>query len=206
MREFEIIQENSTQRFVGFDQLQEQAILSIYSPKSNPNSSEKFRNRRIIWLTTLNFVDVVSLLKLKDETTNSDVIVTNIPNLSLLGLTVSSFPGSSIFLRLDEFTSAILASESASSVVEDMINQISTLDEFFNYSSLTKSQMDLLILISEGHTNIEISRLMFLTEKGVESAIKRLAVRLGCGGAFHKHQNLRILLGRRYAELLGVLS
>lgn len=65
--------------------------------------------------------------------------------------------------------------------------------------------MRLLLLIARGSTNSEIARELVLTEKGVESAIKRLAIKLDCARTGEKPQNLRILLGRRYAQLLGVL-
>ena len=84
-------------------------------------------------------------------------------------------------------------------------HQIRAIDEFFDVHSLSTTQVKLLILIATGNTNAEIAREMVLTEKGVESAIKRLAIKLDCTREGEKPQNLRILLGRRYAQLLGVL-
>lgn len=206
MREIGFETAGAFMRFFGFDPLQESAIAAQHVNLHLINKMFSQASVDYYHMTTANFRKVIaSILNVKNKESIS-VVVTDIPNLSLLGLSSDSFSENTLFLTLDQFTDALVGDSSNSSLVEDAIRETSRKESFFNDSSLTKSQLDLLIHISNGHTNVEISRLMFLTEKGVESAIKRLSLKLGCNGAYQKQQNLRILLGRRYAELLGVLS
>jgi DNA-binding CsgD family transcriptional regulator len=206
MREIGFETSSALMRFFGFDPLQESAIAAQHLNLHLINKLFTQASVDYYQMTTANFRKVIaSILSVKNKESVS-VIVTDIPNLSLLGLSPESFSENTLFLTLEQFTDALVGDSANSSLVEEAIRERSRRESFFNDSSLTQSQLDLLIHISNGHTNVEISRLMFLTEKGVESAIKRLSMKLGCDGAYQKQQNLRILLGRRYAELLGVLS
>jgi DNA-binding NarL/FixJ family response regulator len=119
--------------------------------------------------------------------------------LALLGLSQRNFPHKTAFLTLDDLLVVM------KSGAPHGFHQIRTGDEFFEVKPFSSTQVKLLLLISTGNTNAEIAREMVLTEKGVESAIKRLAIKLDCTREGEKPQNLRILLGRRYAQLLGVL-
>ncbi|CAN2181764.1 Transcription regulator LuxR, C-terminal [Candidatus Nanopelagicaceae bacterium] len=206
MREIGFETASALLRFFGFDPLQESAIVAQHMNLQLINKLFSQASVDYYQMTTANFRKVIASVKSAKNKENISVVVTDIPNLSLLGLSVEDFSENTLFLTLEQFTDALVGNSANASLVEEAIRETSRKESFFNDSSLTKSQLDLLIHISNGHTNVEISRLMFLTEKGVESAIKRLALKLGCNGAYQKQQNLRILLGRRYAELLGVLS
>lgn len=206
MREIGFETPGALMRFFGFDPLQESAIVAQHMNLHLINKLFAQACVDYYQMTTSNFRRVIASILSAKNKENISVVVTDIPNLSLLGLSAESFSENTLFLTVEQFTDALVGNSPNASLVEEAIREASRRDSFFNDSSLTRSQLELLIHISNGHTNVEISRLMFLTEKGVESAIKRLSMKLGCDGAYQKQQNLRILLGRRYAELLGVLS
>lgn len=206
MREIGFETAGALMRFFGFDPLQESAIVAQHMNLHLINKLFAQACVDYYQMTTSNFRRVIASILSAKNKENISVVVTDIPNLSLLGLSAESFSENTLFLTVEQFTDALVGNSPNASLVEEAIREASRRDSFFNDSSLTRSQLELLIHISNGHTNVEISRLMFLTEKGVESAIKRLSMKLGCDGAYQKQQNLRILLGRRYAELLGVLS
>ncbi len=155
----------------------------------------------IYLLNPSNFEELTKLIRSQasQNPVAQHIVVTEVPTLALLGLSQKNFPQKTVFLTLDEFF------EIMKSGAEIGFHQIRAIDEFFDVHSLSTTQVKLLILIATGNTNAEIAREMVLTEKGVESAIKRLAIKLDCTREGEKPQNLRILLGRRYAQLLGVL-
>jgi two-component system nitrate/nitrite response regulator NarL len=69
------------------------------------------------------------------------------------------------------------------------------------FLDLSKSQFEMLRLIAQGHSNIEISKLRFTTIKSTENSISRLAKKLGIANSTNASQ--RVLLSRKYAELTG---
>jgi DNA-binding CsgD family transcriptional regulator len=185
---------------MGFDPLQ--SIALEHSFRGLPSEAFSFYR-----LTPRNFESIVAQLN-QDYEAKPEVkqlLVTAVPTLTFLGLTPESFPAQTLFITYEEFVEHFITS-----VNGVKINALATLpteqvEKFFHSGGLSKSQVSLLLLIALGHTNIEIAKRMTLTEKGVESAIKRLAIKLDCSREGSRPHNLRILLGRRYAQLLGVL-
>jgi len=172
--------------------------------EANSTLKESFEvtPRKFIYLLTpSNFEELAKVMR--SQTSQNPIaqhlVVTSVPSLALLGLTQKNFPQKTIFLTLNEL---FLIMKSG---VPNGFHQIRPVHEFFEVKPLSSTQVKLLLLIATGNTNAEIAREMVLTEKGVESAIKRLAIKLDCTREGEKPQNLRILLGRRYAQLLGVL-
>ena len=155
----------------------------------------------IYLLTPANFEELTKLIRSQasQNPIAHHIVVTSIPSLALLGLSQRNFPHKTVFLTLDDLFVMM------KSGAPHGFHQIRAVDEFFEVRPLSSTQVNLLLLIATGNTNAEIAREMVLTEKGVESAIKRLAIKLDCTREGEKPQNLRILLGRRYAQLLGVL-
>jgi DNA-binding CsgD family transcriptional regulator len=184
----------------GFDPLHSIALKRSLSGSS---AEELYFYR----LTPRNFESIVTQLN-KDYESRPDItqlLVTAVPTLTFLGLRPDSFPAQTLFITDEEFVEHLTTETGAA--------QFSTLasipgdraEKFFHSGGLSESQVALLLLIALGHTNVEIAKRMALTEKGVESAIKRLAIKLDCTREGSRPHNLRILLGRRYAQLLGVL-
>ncbi len=184
----------------GFDPLQSIALERLLSGSS---AEELYFYR----LTPRNFESIVAQLN-EDFASRPGVtqhLVTAVPTLTFLGLRSDSFPAQTLFITDEEFVEHLTSETGAA--------QFSTLtslpgdrtEKFFHSGGLSESQVALLLLIALGHTNVEIAKRMALTEKGVESAIKRLAIKLDCTREGSRPHNLRILLGRRYAQLLGVL-
>jgi DNA-binding NarL/FixJ family response regulator len=155
----------------------------------------------IYLLTPANFGELTKLIRSQasQNPIAQHIVVTEVPTLALLGLSKRNFPQKTLFLRLDDLLEIMKSSAKIG------FHQLREIDDFFDLHPLSKTQVKLLVLIATGNTNAEIAREMVLTEKGVESAIKRLAIKLDCTREGEKPQNLRILLGRRYAQLLGVL-
>jgi len=155
----------------------------------------------IYLLMPANFEELTKLIRSQasQNPLAQHIVVTSVPSLALLGLSQKNFPQKTVFLTLDDLFAMMKSGAPRG------FHQIRTVDDFFAVKPLSSTQVNLLLLIATGNTNAEIAREMVLTEKGVESAIKRLAIKLDCAREGEKPQNLRILLGRRYAQLLGVL-
>lgn len=184
----------------GFDPLQS---FALERSLSGPRSEEFYFYR----LTPRNFESIVAQLNKDYESRPgiAQLLVTAVPTLTFLGLRPDSFPAQTLFITYEEFVEYFFTDTSA----EESRNLASLpgdrTEMFFHSGGLSESQVALLLLIALGHTNVEIAKRMALTEKGVESAIKRLAIKLDCTREGSRPHNLRILLGRRYAQLLGVL-
>ena len=215
---------NSSERFTlnayGFDSIQQIGIkeslrgngisaeISFLYQESMKRPHENFPevDANIYLLTPRNFATVVRHIKAQPrlESESTLFIVTDVPSLSLLGIEQKSLPSKTIYLSLAEFGD-LLRGSGEQLFRSGETKQARPIERFFETAKLSRSQVRLLLLIAHGDTNAEIAREMVLTEKGVESAIKRLAIKLERVRTGEKPQNLRILLGRRYAQLLGVL-
>jgi DNA-binding NarL/FixJ family response regulator len=70
-----------------------------------------------------------------------------------------------------------------------------------NFLDLTNTQFEIMRLIAQGNSNIEISKIRVTTVKSTENAIARLAKKIGIPNSTSASQ--RVLIARRYAELTG---
>ena len=70
-----------------------------------------------------------------------------------------------------------------------------------NFLDLTNTQFEIMRLIAQGNSNIEISKIRVTTVKSTENAIARLAKKMGIPNSTSASQ--RVLIARRYAELTG---
>jgi DNA-binding CsgD family transcriptional regulator len=157
-------------------------------------------------LTPQNFSLLIPRMKRERAANPSKIhiLVSDVPSLSFLGLTKENFPPETIFFTLSDLHT-VITSAIPGEAGEIKFSQRRAVDSFFGRGGLTSDQVTLLLLIAQGNTNTEIAKVMDLSEKGVVPAIKRLALKLDCVRLSPEQQNLRILIGRRYAQLLGVL-
>jgi DNA-binding NarL/FixJ family response regulator len=70
-----------------------------------------------------------------------------------------------------------------------------------HFLDLTNTQFEIMRLIAQGNSNIEISKIRVTTVKSTENAIARLAKKMGIPNSTGASQ--RVLIARRYAELTG---
>jgi DNA-binding NarL/FixJ family response regulator len=70
-----------------------------------------------------------------------------------------------------------------------------------HFLDLTDSQFEIMRLIAQGNSNIEISKIRVTTVKSTENAIARLAKKMGIPNSTSASQ--RVLIARRYSELTG---
>lgn len=130
------------------------------------------------------------------------VFLTSLADPRLVDSRIPELPEGSIYLRknsvknLSEVVEALKMSISGDSkAIKERDDQ-----EFLD---LTKAQFEIIRLISEGHSNLEISKIRVTTVKSTENAIARLAKKLGITNSTNASQ--RVLLARKYTELIGKL-
>jgi DNA-binding NarL/FixJ family response regulator len=70
-----------------------------------------------------------------------------------------------------------------------------------HFLDLTNTQFEIMRLIAQGNSNIEISKIRVTTVKSTENAIARLAKKMGIPNSTSASQ--RVLIARRYSELTG---
>jgi len=68
-------------------------------------------------------------------------------------------------------------------------------------AALTDSQLETLRFVSAGHSNAEIARMRFVTEKSVEATVTRVAKSLGVRPDASRNQ--RVTMARAYFRMLG---
>ena len=202
-----------------FDKLQSRGIsgiinfpsISLYfdSLDSNdqPQDSENNGLRVDIYLLTARNYEEIILLIESDHRLFPEaqqLLVINVQSLGFLGLTPKKFPVKLFFVFLNNFVELVSKHETLASLLS-IFDTPQDAGEFFNQTMMTKTQVRLLILVTKGSTNSEIAKKMVLSEKGIESAIKRLALKLDCYRMSRSEQNLRVLLVRRYNQILGMI-
>lgn len=195
----------SALRATGFDPIQHFLLAQSFAQESASHLTSP--GLSLYRLTPHNFEAIVAQMNEDHSATFAEhqLLVTSVPTLTLLGLHVESFPEETIFLTYEEFVDHFILGSAVSTISDLKALLGDRAEKFFHSHGLSHGQVSLLLLIALGHTNLEIAKRMTLTEKGVESAIKRLAIKLDCTREGSRPHNLRILLGRRYAQLLGVL-
>jgi len=202
-----------------FDKLQAQGIaamlnfpstsLNFYSLDLNAQTQITENNSArvdIYLLTARNYEELILQIE-ADHYLFPDaqqILVINVQSLGFLGLIPKKFPDQIYYVFLNKFVELISKFETPTSLL-GIFGIPQDTDEFFNQTMMTKTQIRLLILVTKGSTNSEIAKKMVLSEKGIESAIKRLALKLDCYRMSRSEQNLRILLVRRYNQILGMI-
>lgn len=140
------------------------------------------------------------------------VIITDCPDLRLLGVDQKSFPiGAQVILKksVANFTSicsaieysitAVLEREEMKWAIENTSIPKKARESIVK--ELTDSQVEILRLVVEGCSNAEIGRIRFVSEKAVEQMVARIAQQLSI--SYDRKMNLRARLVSEYYKSIG---
>ena len=195
--------------FWGFDALQRIALSTTFETASFHKLDEydyingmavESGQAYVFLLTSENFQRVKPILKAMQKTGVHVVLVSNVSSLSYFWLKASKTPAWISLVRDDQ------------DVVKNLIEATSTqgpIDRFTSSDLLWKTaftERQLMILkgLIHGDTNKKIAESVFQSEKTVEVEIKNICAILEISQK-KTEQNIRVLIGQRYAQLVGVL-
>ena len=128
------------------------------------------------------------------------VFLTSLADPRLVDSRLPELPEGSIYLRKNSVKDLSEVTEALELAISGDLKSIKskTADDFLD---LTKAQFEIIRLIAQGHSNLEISNIRVTTVKSTENAISRLAKKLGINNSTTASQ--RVLLARKYTELIG---
>jgi DNA-binding NarL/FixJ family response regulator len=128
------------------------------------------------------------------------VFLTSLADPRLVDSRLPELPAGSIYLRKNSVKNLSEVTEALELAISGDLKSIKskTADDFLD---LTKAQFEIIRLIAQGHSNLEISKIRVTTVKSTENAISRLAKKLGINNSTTASQ--RVLLARKYTELIG---
>lgn len=133
------------------------------------------------------------------------VFLTSLADPRLVDSAIPDLPEGSIYLKkdavghLNELTLCLAVScgQAPRTELEKLEHINST------FLDLSREQFEIIRLISAGHSNKEIAKIKSVTLKSAETAISRLAKKLEITESSTRNQ--RVLIARRYLELIGKL-
>jgi len=128
------------------------------------------------------------------------VFLTSLADPRLVDSRLPELPEGSIYLRKNSVKNLTEVIEALDLSISGDLRAIKskTDDDFLD---LSKAQFEIIRLIAQGHSNLEISKIRVTTVKSTENAISRLAKKLGITNSTTASQ--RVLLARKYSELTG---
>jgi DNA-binding NarL/FixJ family response regulator len=128
------------------------------------------------------------------------VFLTSLADPRLVDSRLPELPEGSIYLRKNSVKNLSEVIEALNLAISGDLKAIKskTDDDFLD---LSKAQFEIIRLIAQGHSNLEISKIRVTTVKSTENAISRLAKKLGITNSTNASQ--RVLLARKYTELTG---
>jgi DNA-binding NarL/FixJ family response regulator len=128
------------------------------------------------------------------------VFLTSLADPRLVDSRLPELPEGSIYLRKNSVKNLSEIIEALELAISGDLKSIKskTTDNFLD---LTKAQFEIIRLIAQGHSNLEISKIRVTTVKSTENTISRLAKKLGINNSTTASQ--RVLLARKYTELIG---
>lgn len=128
------------------------------------------------------------------------VFLTSLADPRLVGSKIPELPEGSIYLMksaVKDIEEIMLSLKS----VRSGNTEISKPKVDQHFLDLTNTQFEIMRLIAQGNSNIEISKIRVTTVKSTENAIARLAKKMGIPNSTSASQ--RVLIARRYSELTG---
>lgn len=128
------------------------------------------------------------------------VFLTSLADPRLVGSKIPELPEGSIYLMksaVKDIEEIVLSLKS----VRSGNTEISKPKVDQHFLDLTNTQFEIMRLIAQGNSNIEISKIRVTTVKSTENAIARLAKKMGIPNSTSASQ--RVLIARRYSELTG---
>jgi DNA-binding NarL/FixJ family response regulator len=128
------------------------------------------------------------------------VFLTSLADPRLVDSRLPDLPEGSIYLRKNSVKNLSEVTEALELAINGDLKSMKSkaADDFLD---LTKAQFEIIRLIAQGHSNLEISKIRVTTVKSTENAISRLAKKLGINNSTTASQ--RVLLARKYTELIG---
>lgn len=144
-------------------------------------------------------LDIARLLR-RNNSKIGIVFLTSLEDPRLLRGKKTVLPERSVYLVKHDINSPdliIAAIDKSLEPIKDATQQLSS-----KASTLSDNYIDLMSLISEGYSNAEIAKKIFITEKSVEVAISRLAKKLNLSN--ENGANQRIKIAKVYFRLKGM--
>jgi DNA-binding NarL/FixJ family response regulator len=128
------------------------------------------------------------------------VFLTSLADPRLVDSRLPELPEGSIYLRKNSVKDLGEVIEALELAISKDLKTIRAKSED-DFLDLSKAQFEIIRLIAQGHSNLEISKIRVTTVKSTENAISRLAKKLGISNSTTASQ--RVLLARKYTELTG---
>jgi len=128
------------------------------------------------------------------------VFLTSLADPRLVDSRLPELPEGSIYLRKNSVKDLGEVIEALELAISKDLKTIRAKSED-DFLDLSKAQFEIIRLIAQGHSNLEISKIRVTTVKSTENAISRLAKKLGITNSTTASQ--RVLLARKYTELTG---
>jgi DNA-binding NarL/FixJ family response regulator len=128
------------------------------------------------------------------------VFLTSLADPRLVDSRLPELPEGSIYLRKNSVKNLSEVTDALELAISGDLKSLKSkpADDFLD---LTKAQFEIIRLIAQGHSNLEIAKIRVTTVKSTENAISRLAKKLGITNSTTASQ--RVLLARKYTELTG---
>jgi len=199
----------STITFWGFDALQQIALRATFEAAEFQKLDQYDYIKgvavspgviNIFILNSENFQRVKPILKALKTEPNHVIIVSNVSSLSYFWFKSTNTPEWISLVRDDHDVVKNLIELSAAT---KPISKYSNPDLLWK-TSFTDRQLLILKGLIHGDTNRKIADSIFQSEKTVEAEIKNICSILDISQK-KTEQNIRVLIGQRYAQLVGVL-
>jgi len=130
------------------------------------------------------------------------VFLTSLVDPRLVDSRIQELPERSIYLRKYSVKNLVKIVEALNLSISGDLKSIKIINDE-DFLDLTKAQFEVIRLIAQGYSNLEISKIRVTTVKSTENSIARLAKKMGIVHSTNTSQ--RVLLARKYAELTGKL-
>jgi two-component system invasion response regulator UvrY len=129
------------------------------------------------------------------------VILTSYDDPRLLGENPQFIPAGTVYLRKQDIgdISVVTKALGSSPYSSRLVNKD---QQALRGIKLSQTQMSILKLVAEGHSNVEIARRRGVSEKAIEGSIRRLAVKLSLEQ--DSANNQRVHIARVYFRALGL--
>jgi len=195
--------------FWGFDALQAIALSSTFQSATFlalhefdyiKGEGADCQSTNIFFITSENFQRVKPILKTLSKSSSQTILLSNVSSLSYFWLSPDDLPEWISLVRDDK---DVLSNLSEAIKSDIPLSKFSDPDLMWK-TAFTDRQIMVLKGLIHGETNRKIAESIFQSEKTVEAEIKNICAILDISQK-KTEQNIRVLIGLRYAQLVGVL-
>lgn len=199
----------STLAFWGFDALQAIALsttfqsatfLALHEFDYIKGEGADSQSTNIFFITSENFQRVKPILKALSKSSSQTILISSVSSLSYFWLSADDLPEWISLVRDDK---DVLSNLSEAIKSDIPLSKFSDPDLIWK-TAFTDRQILILKGLIHGETNRKIAESIFQSEKTVEAEIKNICATLDISQK-KTEQNIRVLIGLRYAQLVGVL-